>query len=105
MGAIDLKKNDVLGLRVPLAVSLALIIFSGTFFVYGQLHNDESQGSLLPAVVGISVFVLIMLAFNYSALSGGSKGMRIMVALVHSVIEGAIFGFLLLFLLVNTYGS
>jgi len=86
-------------------VSIGLVIFVSTFFVYAERHADQIPGGYLPGGIGIFVFLIAMSTINYLAFSGSRGATRLSKALAIAVLEVVVFIFLLLFLLVNTFGS
>lgn len=90
---------------IPLAVSIALLVFVGTFFAYADRHANELPGSYIPAVLGGFIFVVAMCVINYLASSDDDVVVCLAKAVIYAVIEGVIFFFLLMFLMLNFIGS
>jgi hypothetical protein len=84
------------------AVVVALIVFSGTFL--GHIPHGQ-PGSYLPIGVGSLTFMVLMFAVNFAATRAKSMRGRLLQSIVVALVESAVFVFLLLFLLVNSFGS
>jgi hypothetical protein len=84
------------------AVIAALIVFSGTFLA----HIPRGQpGSYLPIGVGSLAFMILMFAVNFAATRAKSMRGRLLQSIGVALVESVVFIFLLLFLLVNSFGS
>jgi hypothetical protein len=97
--------KDILGWLLPVAILGGLFIFSATFFAYASAQSEQRPGSYAPAIVGISLFAIFSASLSYYSLSGPRDIIRLLTAIGIAVLESAAFGFLLLFLLVNSFGS
>jgi len=89
----------------PVAVTIGLVIFAGTFFVYASRHSEQFPVGYMPAGLGASIFLVAMSVINYIALPGGPGVSHLSKALAIAALEAIVFIFLLVFLLVNTFGS
>ena len=90
---------------MPTAVVGALCIFSATFFAYANAHANHRAGGYAPALLGLSLFVIAMTGISYFSLPGANSWVRLFTAIGIAILESTVFGFLLLFLLVSSFGS
>lgn len=90
---------------LAVSVMLSLCIFTGTFFAYAVRHNEHLPGSYLPVVVGVIAFTISMALLNYFALPDRAFFFRVSKALGIALLEAVVFFFLLLFIILNTFGS
>jgi hypothetical protein len=92
-------------LMLAVGVVLGLCIFAGTFFAYVVRHNEHLPGSYLPGVVGVITFTASMALLNYFALPNQALFFRVSKALGIALFEVIVFVFLLLLIILNTFGS
>ena len=90
---------------LAVGVILGLCIFAGTLFAYVVRHNEHLPGSYLPGVVGVITFTASMALLNYFALPNQALFFRVSKALGIALFEVIIFLFLLLLIILNTFGS
>ena len=91
-------------LKLTVGVTLGLCIFAGTFFAYADMHKNL-QGSYLPAVLGVIAFTALMALLNYFTLSDRILLFRVSKAVGIALLEAIVFFYLLMLLLLNTFGS
>lgn len=90
---------------IPLAIVGVLCIFSATFFSYAVAHAEHRTAGYTPGVLGVLLFASSMAGLSYLSLPGQNGPARLFTAIGIAVLESAVFSFLLLLLLVNSFGS
>ena len=93
--------------RKPLltAAVLSLLVFLGTYCWYLFAARVHAPGSYVPFAVGLSLFVGLMLWANYRVLTARHPGLRLGIATVLAIVEGAVFAFVFMFVVLSTLGS
>lgn len=99
------SQKNILSWLIPVAILGGLGIFSATFFAYASAHAEHRPGGYTPAFVGILLFATFSAVLSYLTLSGPKDVVRLLTAMGIAVLESAVFAFLLLLLLVNSFGS
>jgi hypothetical protein len=97
--------KNILSWLIPVAILGGLWIFSATFFAYASAHANHRPGGYAPAIVGVFLFASFSAVLSYLTLSGPKDIVRLLTAIGIAALESVVFGFLLLFLLVNSFGS
>jgi hypothetical protein len=87
------------------AVVAALCIFSLTFLTYADAHARREIVGYMPMSVGVGAFAVTMTAVNLWALRGEKAHIRFGLAAGMAAIETFVFWLVLLFLLLNSFGS
>lgn len=91
-------------LYFPAAVCSALAIFAVTLFAYADKARVHIPAGYLPGIVGLLVFATVMLWLTHLILPK-QMNWRISVLFASVMAETAVFLYLLMFLLLNLYGS
>ena len=87
------------------AVVSALGVFALTFLPYANAYAKREVAGYAPSIVGVAAFAVLMTAINYWALRGREPGVRFGWAAGIAVAETVVFGFLFMFVLLNSFGS
>jgi hypothetical protein len=88
----------------PVTLCMGLIIFAVTFFIYAEKARIHQSAGYTPGIVGLLAFAVVMLGFTHLAVPQGQK-FRLALLLIMTICEIAVFVFLLVFLVLNLYGS
>jgi hypothetical protein len=88
---------------MPVAAVSSIAVFAATFFAYAERHRMQKQGSYLPAIFGIVVFVAVMSVLTVAMIPKGKNRLGLVLGIV--IAEAATFAYALMFLLLNIYGS
>jgi len=86
---------------IPLASVGSVCIFVATFLVYA----DHRAAGYTPGILGLLLFFALMTGLTYLSLPGPRDRLNLYTAIGIALLESAAFGYLFLFLLVNTFGS
>jgi hypothetical protein len=89
---------------VPAAVVTALLIFAATFYSYAESRRTHQEGGYVPVILGLFSFFATMLCFTRLMLPEEKKK-TVRLSFVIALSETALFAYLLMFLLLNLYGS
>jgi hypothetical protein len=89
---------------LPVAVVVGLITFAATFYWYAEAHRTHQPGSAIPITIGIATFAVAMMWLTWLLVPEDRKNAALVVFGV-TIVETAVFAYLLMFLLLNIYGS
>jgi hypothetical protein len=89
---------------VPAAVVTGLLMFAATFYSYAEVRRTQEEGGYLPLILGLSSFAAAMFYFTRLMLPEEKKK-KVWLLFVIALSETAVFAYLLMFLLLNLYGS
>lgn len=99
-------RNDASPVKIwplPVIVVVSLGTFAATFYSYAKRHRLHEEGSSLPAVLGIGIFIVAMLILTAAILPKERRRVGLVLGIVAG--ETAVFAYALMFLLLNIYGS
>jgi ABC-type transport system involved in cytochrome c biogenesis permease subunit len=89
---------------VPAAVVAGLLIFAATFFSYAESRRTHHEVGYLPLILGLSSFTATMFYLTRLILPEEKKK-KVWHLIVIALSVTAVFAYLLMFLLLNLYGS
>lgn len=89
---------------VPAVVLTALVTFAATFYSYAESRRTHEEGGYLPLILGLTSFAALMLWFTRLMLPEEKKK-KVRLSFIIALCETAVFAYLLMFLLLNLYGS
>jgi hypothetical protein len=89
---------------VPVSILVALATFAGTYYAYAERRRLHEEGSLLPALIGLAVFIAAMLFLTDQLVPAERKDRKLVLA---ATVAGETIGLFVIFmlLLLNTFGS
>lgn len=90
---------------IPISSIGSVCIFVVTFLAYSRAHTEHHAAGYTPGILGILMFFVLMTCLTYLSLPGPRDSLNLFTAIGIALIESAAFGYLLLFLLANTFGS
>jgi len=87
------------------AVILSLSIFVAIYLQYFTRHETGPGIGYSPLAIGAGSYFVLMCALNYLGYSSSPTPFRLAKAIGVALIEGIVFVFLVMFLILNTLGS
>lgn len=90
---------------LPLAIIGSLSIFTFIFLAFASAHASHRGVDSILVFIGFALSVILMVSISYLSLPGPRSFARFFTAVGIAIIECAAFFFLLMLLLVNTFGE